>query len=222
MINADTLAKLRSFHVPGFIAALIEQRESQAYRDLSFEERLSLLIEAEFTRRTSDRITRKLKAAELLTQATIDQVDFSVTRGLSRTRFLELAAGDWLKRAHHLLADILMARSQGTYHKLKTQLAKIHLLVIDEWLREPLAPSHAREFLDLFDDRYRKASCLIISQLPVADWHSQIQDPTLADAILDRIVHDSLRVELTGESMRKRTSPLAPEQKEPSLRSACS
>ena len=61
MINADTLAKLRSFHVPGFIAALIEQRESQAYRDLSFEERLSLLIEAEFTRRTSDRIARKLK-----------------------------------------------------------------------------------------------------------------------------------------------------------------
>jgi len=258
MINADTLSKLRSFHVPGFIAALIEQRESQAYRDLSFEERLSLLIEAEFTRRTSDRITRKLKAAELLTQATIDQVDFSVARGLSRTKFLELAAGDWLQRAHHLiltgptgsgktfiasavatnvcrksmsvkyirahdlLADILMARSQGTYHKLKIQLAKLHLLVIDEWLREPLVPSHAREFLDLFDDRYRKASCLIISQLPVADWHSQIQDPTLADAILDRIVHDSLRVELTGESMRKRTSLLAPDQKEPSLRSACS
>lgn len=125
-------------------------------------------------------------------------------------------------RAHDLLADILMARSLGTYHKLKLQLAKLHLLVIDEWLREPLASSHAREFLDLFDDRYRKASCLMISQLPVADWHSQIQDPTLADAILDRIVHDSLRVELTGESMRKRTSPLYIEQKEPSLRSACS
>jgi DNA replication protein DnaC len=69
-------------------------------------------------------------------------------------------------RAHDLLADILMARSQGTYHKLKIPLAKLHLLVIDEWLREPLAPSHAREFLDLFDDRYRKASCLMISQLP--------------------------------------------------------
>lgn len=258
MINADTLAKLRSFHVPGFIAALIEQRESHAYRDLAFEERLALLIEAEYTRRTSERIARKLKAADLLTQATIDQVDFSVARGLSRTKFLELASGDWMTRAHHLiltgptgsgktfiasavatnvcrkgksvkyirahdlLADILMARSQGTYHKLKLQLAKLHLLIIDEWLREPLPPSHAREFLDLFDDRYRKASCLMISQLPVPDWHSQIQDPTLADAILDRIVHDSLRVDLIGESMRKRTSQLKSEQLEPSLRSVCS
>lgn len=255
MINAETLAKLRSFHVPGFIQALIEQRESPAYRELSFDERLSLLIEAEFTRRTSERILRKLKAAELLTQATIDQVDFSVARGMSRTKFLELAAGDWLSKAHHLvitgptgsgktfiasavatnvcrksmsvkylrahdlLADILMARAQGTYHKLKLQLSKLSLLVIDEWLREPLPAAHAREFLDLFDDRYRKASCLIISQLPVQDWHPQIQDPTLADAILDRIVHDSIRVELAGESMRKRTSPIQRETTEPSLRS---
>lgn len=256
MINAETLAKLRTFHLPGFIQALIEQRESSSYRDLSFEERLALLIEAEHSRRIAQRIERKLKAADLLTHATIDQVDFSVARGLSRTAFLELAAGSWLSQAHHLiitgptgsgktfiasaiatnvcrkamavkymrahewLGELLLARSKGTYQKLRAQLAKLNLLIIDEWLREPLPAAHAREFLDLFDDRYRKSSCLILSQIPVQDWHSQIQDPTLADAILDRLVHDSLRIELSGESMRKRTSQLTPQGREPSLRSA--
>jgi len=256
MINAETLAKLRTFHLPGFIQALIEQRESSSYRDLSFEERLALLIEAEHSRRIAQRIERKLKAADLLTHATIDQVDFSVARGLSRTAFLELAAGSWLSQAHHLiitgptgsgktfiasaiatnvcrkamavkymrahewLGELLLARSKGTYQKLRAQLAKLNLLIIDEWLREPLPAAHAREFLDLFDDRYRKSSCLIISQIPVQDWHSQIHDPTLADAILDRLVHDSLRIELSGESMRKRTSQLNQTAREPSLRSA--
>lgn len=256
MINAETLARLRAFHLPGFIQALIEQRESSSYRELSFEERLALLIEAEHSRRIAQRIERKLKAADLLTHATIDQVDFSVARGLSRTAFLELAAGTWLSQAHHLiitgptgsgktfiasalatnvcrkamavkymrahewLGELLLARSKGTYQKLRSQLAKLNLLIIDEWLREPLPAAHAREFLDLFDDRYRKSSCLIISQIPVQDWHSQIHDPTLADAILDRLVHDSLRIELSGESMRKRTSQLTQPGREPSLRSA--
>lgn len=250
MINAETLAKLRAFHVPGFIQALIEQRESSAYRELSFEERLALLVEAEHLRRTAQRIARKLKTAELLTQATIDQVDFSIARGLSKIKFFELASADWIAKAHHLvitgptgsgktfiasalatnvcrksmsvkymrahdwLGELLIARSKGTYQKLRAQLAKLPLLIVDEWLREPLSAPHAREFLDLFDDRYRKASCLIISQLPVSDWHSQIQDPTLADAILDRLVHDSIRIELSGESMRRRTSSLPKSQVE--------
>lgn len=256
MINAETLAKLRAFHVPGFIQALVEQRESKSYGELCFEERLAMLIEAEHSRRAAQRIARKLKAADLLTHATIDQVDFSVTRGLSRTAFLELAAGAWLTQAHHLvitgptgsgktfiasalatnvcrkamavkymrahewLGELLLARANGKYPKLRAQLAKLNLIIIDEWLREPLPAAHAREFLDLFDDRYRKSSCLIISQVPVADWHAQIQDPTLADAILDRIVHDSIRIELSGESMRKRTSKLPEAGREPSLRSA--
>lgn len=255
MLNADTLAKLRSFHVPGFIQALVEQRESTSYNDLSFEERLSLLIEAENTRRVAQRIQVKLRRAELITNATIDQVDFSVSRGLSRTAFLELAAGTWISKAHHLvitgptgsgktfiasalatnvcrksvsvrymrahewLGELLLARQKGTYQKFRSQLAKIPLIIVDEWLREPLPAAHAREFLDLFDDRYRKASCIIISQLSLSDWHQQIQDPTIADAVLDRLVHDSIRIELSGESMRKRTSTLTQDGKEPSLRS---
>jgi DNA replication protein DnaC len=82
------------------------------------------------------------------------------------------------------------------------------LLILDEWVQDPVPTLDARDLLDLLDDRYRKRPCLFISQIPVNQWHSQIQDPTLADAILDRIVHDSIRIELKGKSMRKLTSPI--------------
>ncbi len=80
--------------------------------------------------------------------------------------------------------------------------------MLDDWLTEPLPQSHAREYLDLLDDRFRKVSCIIISQLPDQDWHSKIQAPNIADAILDSIVHDVIRIELRGDSMRKMTSTL--------------
>jgi DNA replication protein DnaC len=101
------------------------------------------------------------------------------------------------------------ARSSGSLKKLRAKLANTQLIIFDEWLREPLSAAHARDLLDVIDDRFRKASCIFISQLPVPDWHHQIQNPTLADAILDGVVHDALRIELSGESMRKITSPLA-------------
>ena len=99
-----------------------------------------------------------------------------------------------------------MAKADGSYSKLVTQLLKTHLLVIDEWLRDSLEHSQARELLDILDDRYRKASTIFCSQLPIKEWHHRIEDPTIADAMLDRIVHDSHRIELDGQSMRKKTS----------------
>jgi DNA replication protein DnaC len=83
-------------------------------------------------------------------------------------------------------------------------MAKIKLLIIDEWLRDPMCQNHTREILDLVDDRYHKTATIFCSQLPIKSWHENIKDPTLADAILDRIVHNSHRIELKGESMRKK------------------
>ncbi|MFK8185973.1 MAG: ATP-binding protein [Phormidesmis sp.] len=90
-------------------------------------------------------------------------------------------------------------------------LAGFDLIILDEWLRDLLPKPDAREILDFLDDRYRRSSCLFATQFPVNQWHQQIQEPTLADAILDRIVHDSLRLILKGESMRKLTSKLTQE-----------
>lgn len=107
-----------------------------------------------------------------------------------------------------LVHTLLLAKADGSYPKLIQSLAKYKLLIIDEWLRDPVSAEQARELLDLLDDRYRKASSIFATQLPVKNWHQQIEDPTLADAILDRIVHDAHRIELKGESMRKRTATL--------------
>lgn len=135
--------------------------------------------------------------------------------------FLACALAEHLCRQGHSvryfkLADLLLAfkfaLGDGSYPKLRKQLVSYDLLVLDEWLRDPLPVHEAREVLDILDERYRKASCLFASQIPVEQWHPQIQDPTLADAILDRIVHDSIKLSLKGESMRKLTSKLAPAQ----------
>lgn len=113
-----------------------------------------------------------------------------------------------------LLMELRLARADGSFQKLRKQFALYSLLVLDEWLRDPLSIVDARELLDLLDDRFRRTSCIFVTQVPVTQWHSQIQDPTLADAILDRIVHDSLRLSLKGESMRKLTSQLTPQKED--------
>ena len=112
-------------------------------------------------------------------------------------------------KTHELLTELQLAKADGSFPKLRKRLLSFDLLILDEWLRDALNVNQARDFLDLIDDRYRLKSCLFVTQLPVEQWHAQIQDPTIADAILDRIVHDSIRLPLKGESMRKLTSTLA-------------
>jgi len=110
-----------------------------------------------------------------------------------------------------LLSELKCAKLDGSFPKLRKQLAAFDLIILDEWLRDALLPNDARDILDFLDDRYRRSSCLLATQFPINQWHAQIQDPTLADAMLDRLVHDSLRLALKGESMRKLTSPLKDE-----------
>ncbi|WP_052301863.1 ATP-binding protein [Desulfobacca acetoxidans] len=107
-----------------------------------------------------------------------------------------------------IITKLSLAKADGSYPALVATLAKRHLLVVDDWLRDPLTPEQSRLVLDLLEDRYRRRSTLLTSQLPVAAWHEQFKDDTIADAILDRLVYDSYRLELEGGSMRKITSSL--------------
>jgi DNA replication protein DnaC len=106
-------------------------------------------------------------------------------------------------RLPRLLAELSVARGQGTLRTKFASLARIDLLVLDDWLLTPLELSERRDLLELLDDRYDKRSVIVCTQLPVENWHAVIGDLTLADAILDRLVHNAHRLSMEGESMRK-------------------
>ena len=111
------------------------------------------------------------------------------------------------QRLPRLLVDLEIARGDGRYPKLMRQLAHIDVLVLDDFGLEPLNDRHRRDLLEIFDDRYGTRSTLVTSQLPIPHWHEALGDPTLADAILDRLVHNAQRIDLKGPSLRKAKAP---------------
>jgi DNA replication protein DnaC len=110
-------------------------------------------------------------------------------------------------RVPRLFADLSVARGGPGYARLLRTLARVKLLILDDWGPEALNADQARDLLEIVEDRYDRGSILITSQVPVARWHDLIGVPTLADAILDRVIHNAYRIELTGESLRKRRPP---------------
>lgn len=245
MLTQPLLDKLSQLHLAGFRRALEEQLHSPHYAELSFEERLGLLLDVEVTRRTNNRLKRRLQAAKFPLQATMADLDLSPQRGLKRAEVLQLAQSEWVgrhlnllvlgatgagksflasalgraaceaeynvryHRTSRLLHALQLAHADGSFPQLLHQLARIHLLILDDWLRDPLSRSQARDLLEILDDRYGRAATMIVTQLPVTAWLNQIPDPTLGDAILDRLIHNAYRLELKlGESMRKIHSPL--------------
>ena len=107
-----------------------------------------------------------------------------------------------------LLEKLKLARADGSYPKFLDQIAKYKLLILDDWLRNRLTETQTNDILEVIEDRYKQSSTMVVTQIPVAEWHEQFANPTLADAIMDRIVHNAYRLELKGESMRKRKSSL--------------
>ena len=111
-------------------------------------------------------------------------------------------------RTGSLLSAIALARADGSYPNLVRRLEKTDLLVLDDWGLYPLEPDGAREVFEILEDRAGTGSTMIVSQLPIANWFDAIAAPSIADAILDRLVHGAYRIEMTGESMRKKLSAL--------------
>ena len=111
-------------------------------------------------------------------------------------------------RLPRLLQQLLIAKGDGSYPKLLKQLAQFDVLLIDDWGLAPLDANAQRDLLEVLEDRFNLKSTILTSQLPVSHWHDYLGQATLADAILDRLVHNAYKIELRGDSMRKLTSPL--------------
>jgi DNA replication protein DnaC len=115
-------------------------------------------------------------------------------------------------RLSRLILELTQAKADGSYHKQLRQLAKVQLLIIDDWGLETLKPAERNDLMEIMDDRHGHTSTVMISQLPTDQWYASIGDNTLADAILDRLMHNAHRLQLKGESMRKIMSRLTDDE----------
>jgi len=244
MLNHPTLDKLQDLRFTGMAKALSEQMALPDIDELSFEERLGLLVDREMTEREDRRLTTRLRQAKLKQHACIEDIDFKQSRGLDKSLILDLAQCQWIKkhlnllitgptgvgktwvacalaqkacregftslylRLPRLLQELPIAKGDGTYTRLMNRLAKVDVLILDDWGLSKLIAEQRRDLLEILEDRHDNRSTIVTSQLPLNQWHHIIGDPTLADAILDRLVHNAYKINLKGESMRKNKSKL--------------
>jgi DNA replication protein DnaC len=217
MLTNPTIETLKSLKLHGMIHALEEQQENPAIQALSFEERLALIVDRERLYRDNQRRTRLLRGARLkVAEASVEDINYKAARGLDKRQIAALAGGEWVRRSQNLLITgatgsgktwiaCALAHGDGSYIKFLKTIAKAALIVLDDWGLTALSTQDRADLLEILDDRVNVGSTLIASQLPVDTWHTYLGEPTLADAILDRLVHQSHRIELKipGESMRK-------------------
>jgi len=238
MMLHPMLEQLKALKLNGMLEALEGQLKQPDIRQLSFEERLGLLLEHEISLRESKRLKRRLNTARLRTPACFEDINFKATRQLDKSVVFALENCQWLRdhrnilisgstgtgktflgeafahkaclkgftslsvRLPRFLDELTQARADGSYSKRLHTISKIELLVLDDFAISPFTDQQRRDFLEIIDDRYNKKSTIITSQLEVKHWHSAIGDATLADAILDRVVHNSYRFELKGPTLR--------------------
>jgi DNA replication protein DnaC len=240
MLTEPLVRQLTDLRLHGMAAALERQLASADRTELSFEDRLGLMIQHEVTQRASFRLAQRLRWAKLpLGAACLEDLDARTPRGLDPAELRRLSDLDWIRERLNLLitgptgvgksfiacalahaacrADFSVRcfrlprlieelTRYGALQKRSAfyrQLAKSDLIVIDDFGIAPLADENVRNLLEILDDRYDRRSTLITSQLPVEQWHAYLGDRTVADAILDRLVHNAHRLVLNGDSMRK-------------------
>ncbi|HEX6963299.1 MAG TPA: IS21-like element helper ATPase IstB [Lacipirellula sp.] len=241
MLEQPMMEKLLAMRLHGMVDALKAQEQDPTARELSFLERLGLLVDHQWSWRQNQALARRLYVAKLRGNACVEEIDYRAARGLDKSVIRGLAQESaWVRNHEHifilgptgvgksfiacalaqkacrdgysalytraaaLFRDLALARADGSLRLLLAKLSRIDVLVIDDWAMAPLSEPERRDFWEICEDRYQVRSVILTSQLPVARWHEQIGDPTIADGILDRLVHNAHRIEMRGDSMRKK------------------
>jgi len=213
--------------------------ETRRHHELSLEEGLEILLQAETQDRENRRFGRLQKNARFRYQASIEEIRYDTSRGIDKALITRLATGEYISKgesvlvtgatgcgksflasalghqacaqghkvlyfnALKLMMKTKMARAEGSIFKFFEGISKSPLLIIDDFGLTHLEKQQQLDLLEIIEDRHAKASTIIASQLPVANWFDIMGEETIADAILDRLVHTSHRIELKGESLRK-------------------
>ncbi len=240
MLMQPTLEQLNELRLHALARAWQAQHEDPSLDDLGFDDRLALLVEAEWTDRQNKRLSRLLREAKLrIAGACLEDLEYAKERKLERPLMRQLATGRWIeahqnvvitgatgvgktyiacalaqqacrrghrvlyRRAPRLFDELTLARADGTYAKLLARFARTDVLVLDDWGLAPVQDVERRDLLEIMEDRHGLRSTIWTSQLPVAQWHDHLGDPTVADAICDRLLHNAHRIVLQGPSRRK-------------------
>lgn len=240
MLTQPTLEQLNELRLHALARAWQAQHEDPTIDDLAFDERMALLVDAEWMDRQNKRLTRLLRDAKLrIAGACLEDIEYAKERKLERALMRQLATGRWIeahqnvvitgatgvgksyiacalaqqacrlghrvlyRRAPRLFDELTLARADGTYAKLLARFARAEVFVLDDWGLAPAQDMERRDLLEILEDRHGLRATIWTSQLPVAKWHDHLGDPTIADALCDRLLHNAHRIVLQGPSRRK-------------------
>jgi DNA replication protein DnaC len=244
MMNEQTLSKLIEMKLSGMAEAYKEQALNKEFQKMSFEDRVSLLVDLEYSRRKSNKLQRLIKTASFLnSNACIEDLEYHEDRRLDKELILKLASGTYILDSHNiilkgptgsgksflatafgvsacrqfynvkyirlpeLMDELTLAKlaADGSYRKGIKKYTKVDLLILDEWLLTDLSTDEAAILLEITEARHKVGSTIFCSQIDPNGWHIKLGNETIAEAILDRIIHDSYQILLDGEvSMRER------------------
>ena len=239
MLEKTTLNKLRDLKLTAMASKYEWQQEQHEIRSLSFEERLGMLVDAQWLDKHDRRVNSLAKQAGFRYPAAAEDIDYREKRGITKADILRLCGCLYIQKKQNviltgptgvgktyiacalgrcacqhgfavkylrtadLFASLDEAHAAGSYPALKKRLGSVPLLILDDWGMKPFSMAEAYEISELAELRYGRASTVVSTQLPHHTWHELFPDPTVAEAILDRLIHNAFKYNLAGESMRK-------------------
>ena len=233
MFDNETLNKLRELHLSAMAASFKEQQGKPEMASFDFEERFAFLVEAEWQSRRNKRTERLIRQAGFRFHAAIHDIDWQGKSGIPKPEILKHSLGAYIKKANNIIfngptgvgktylvcalgraacaqgVQVLYIRLPDFFQKVcdkstfRDRCAKVPLLILDDLGLKKFSLEESGELLELFERRYERASTIISGQVPFTSWHELFPDPTQADSILDRIIHNAYKYSIAGESMRK-------------------
>lgn len=233
---------MQQLRLQGMHHAYRSQLELPMNQQLEGHDLIAYLLQSEELSRANEKTAYYLKLAKLRLQATVEQIECSASRNLTKQQLAVLSEGRYLQEGENILITgatgcgksflacalghqaclqgyktaylnmnrliekVTLSKLDGSYIKLLNHLERQTLIILDDFGLQPLTQEIRLTLLQLLEDRYGNKSIIITSQLPVSKWYEHINDPTLADAIMDRLTANAHRIELKGESMRRKKS----------------